>query len=153
QQVVLYLGDGESAYKPMGEADRLAVGNQMDQRDQYFFAVPLGFKLDSNNLHGLASVTGGAVVRLQGDLNVAASQAQFAARLVASLDVPVVKPEKWSLGAEVGESSPTKLPPLRADRTTLVMGKLAKPAAVAVNANVSGLVNGKKVELTFNQPL
>jgi tetratricopeptide (TPR) repeat protein len=152
-QLVLYLGDGESAFKPLAEADRLAVGNKMDLADQYFFAVPLGLKLDANNLHGLAALTGGAVVRVQEDLNVPAHRQEFLTRLKASLDVAVVKPEKWKFGDEVGESYPTKLPPLRADRATLVMGKVAKPGAPAVTATVSGFVNGKEVALNFSQAL
>ncbi len=153
QQVVLYLGDGESAYKEVTEADRLAIGNRMDLADQYFFAVPLGVKLDAHNLHGLSVLTGGAVVRVQEDLAVPPKRAEFLARLTAAMDVPVVKPEKWAFGAEVGESYPTKLPPLRTDRTTLVMGKLAKPGAAAVTATVNGLVNGKKVDLTLSAAL
>jgi tetratricopeptide (TPR) repeat protein len=152
-QVVLYLGDGESAYKPLTEDDRLAVGNRMDVNDQYFFAVPLGIKLDSHNLHGLSVLTGGAVVRVQEDLAVPGKRAEFLARLKAALDVSVVKPEKWAFGDEVGESYPTKLPPLRADRSTLVMGKIAKPLAGAVTATVNGILNGKPVVLNFNQPL
>jgi tetratricopeptide (TPR) repeat protein len=152
-QVVLYLGDGESAYKPMGEADRLALGNRMDRNDQYFFAVPLGLKLDANNLHGLATLTGGAVVRVREDLAVPARRQEFLARLKAALGVPVVKPSEWKFGAEVGESYPTRLPPLRADRATLVMGKVARPAATAVAATVKGAVNGREVELKFEQPL
>ncbi len=152
-QIVLYLGDGESAYKQVTETDRLALGNRMDQQDIYFFAVPLGLKLDAHNLHGLAVLTGGSVVRVQEDLAVPARQAEFLARLKAALDVPVVKPVDWKFGDEVGEVFPTKLPPLRADRTTLVMGKVAKPLAGAVTAAVNGLVNGKPVALNFSQPL
>lgn len=152
-QVVLYLGDGESAFAPVSEADRLALGGGMDVRDTYFFAVPLGVKLDSNNLHGLAALTGGAVVRVQEDLAVAAKRVEFTARLTAALDVPVVKPEKWGFGKEVAEVFPTKLPPLRTDRATLVMGKLADAGAAHVTATVTGLVNGKPVELAFSEPL
>ena len=49
----------------------------MDLKDQYFFAVPLGLKLDSHNLHGLAVGTGGAVVRVQEDLAAPAEAAEF----------------------------------------------------------------------------
>jgi hypothetical protein len=152
-QVVLYLGDGESAFAPVSEADRIALGTAMDLRDAYFFAVPLGYKLDAHNLHGLAALTGGAVVRVQEDLATEGKRAEFATRLTAALDVPVVKPEKWSFGKEVAELYPTKLPPLRADRATLVMGKLADATAANVTATVKGLVNGKEVELTFAEPL
>ncbi|HUR54419.1 MAG TPA: VWA domain-containing protein, partial [Gemmataceae bacterium] len=60
-QMVLFLGDGESTFNPMSEGDRLAIGSQMDLNDVYFFAVPLGVKVNSHNLHGLATVTGGSV--------------------------------------------------------------------------------------------
>jgi len=152
-QVVLYLGDGESAFNPVTEADRLALGNRMDLNDVYFFAVPLGLKLDANNLHGLCMLTGGAVVRVEEDLGIPARQADFINRLKTAMAVPVVKPEKWQFGDEVGESYPTKLPPLRTDRATLVMGKVAKPAAVNLTATVNGLLNGKAVALNFSQPL
>ncbi|HEY1188730.1 MAG TPA: vWA domain-containing protein [Gemmata sp.] len=152
-QVVLYLGDGESAFKRVTEADRIALGNKMDLADVYFFAVPLGLKLDPQNLHGLAALTGGAVVRLQENLSASPGQKEFIGRLKAALDVPVAKPEKWAFGPEVGESYPTKLPPLRTDRPTLVMGRLAKPAATAVTATVRALVNGNPVELKLEQPL
>ena len=154
-QVVLYLGDGESAYKPVTEADRLALGNRMDLNDVYFFAVPLGLKLDAQNLHGLAALTGGSVVRVQEDLTVPTVKRAGVRRPPEdrALDVAVVKPEKWNFGDEVGESYPTKLPPLRTDRSTLVMGKIAKPLAGAVNVNVSGILNGKPIALNFNQPL
>jgi tetratricopeptide (TPR) repeat protein len=152
-QVVLYLGDGESAYRQVTETDRLSVGNHMDLHDIYFFAVPLGIKVNPHNLHGLAVLTGGTVVRVQEDLDVPSKRAEFLARLKAALEVPVVKPTKWKFGDEVGESYPTKLPPLRADRPTLVMGKVAKPAATKVSATVKGLVNGREVALSLEQAL
>lgn len=150
QQVVLYLGDGESAYAPLAEADRLALANKMDQADQFFFAVPLGLKLDAHNLHGLAVGTGGAVIRVQEDLTKKAGD--FMARLMASLDAPVVKPERWAFGPEVGETFPTKLPPLRTDRATLIMGKVAKPGA-NLTATVAGKVNGQRVDLSLSHAM
>ncbi len=152
-QVVLYLGDGESAFKRVTEGDRIALGTKMDRADMYFFAVPLGLKLDPQNLHGLAALTGGAVVRVQEDVALPTGQKEFVTRLKTALDVPVAKPEKWTFGDEVGESYPTKLPPLRADRSTLVMGRIAKPAANTVTATVNAIVNNKPVVLNFSQPL
>jgi tetratricopeptide (TPR) repeat protein len=152
-QVVLYLGDGESAFAPVSEADRLALGNKMDLNDQYFFAVPLGLKLDANNIHGLVALTGGAVVRVQEDLAVPARRAEFVTRLRTALNVPVVKPEKWKFGDEVGEVYPTKIPPLRTDRAALVMGKVTKPLANSVSLTVNGVLNGKPIELALTQPL
>ncbi|AMV22982.1 von Willebrand factor type A domain protein [Gemmata sp. SH-PL17] len=152
-QVVLYLGDGESAFERVSESQRLALGGRMDRDDVGFFAVPLGLKLDAQNLHGLTALTGGAVVRVQEDLSQAPGQKAFVGRLVGALDVAVVKPETWSFGPEVGESYPTKLPPLRADRATLVMGRIARPGATGVSATVNGTVSGKGVVLNLSQAL
>jgi tetratricopeptide (TPR) repeat protein len=154
QQLVLLLGDGESAFKPLTEDDRIAVGHRMDRDDVYFFAVPLGLKVNPQNLHGLAALTGGAVVRVQEDLNSADKRAEFLKRLTAALDAPVVKVEKFKFGDEVGEVYPTRLPPLRADKPTLVIGKLAKPAATAVSLAVTkGFVNSRETTLNLSHAL
>jgi tetratricopeptide (TPR) repeat protein len=152
QQVLLFLGDGESAFNPITEDDRVAIGSQMDNSDVFFFAVPLGLRVHPNNLHGLAALTGGAVVRLQEDLYDSAKRDAFVARLKAALDAPVLKPEKFSFGPEVAEAYPTRLPPLRGDRPTLVVGKLAK-AAAAVSATVGGKVANKPVTVNVSHPL
>ena len=152
QQLVLFLGDGESAFNPVSEGDRVAIGGEMDRNDVFFFAVPLGVKVDPANLHGFAALTGGTVVRIQEDLNNPTKRTEFITRLKTALDVPVLKADKYKFGDEVAELYPTKLPPLRADKPTLVMGKLAK-AAPAVTATVSGKVAGRAVNLTLSQPL
>ena len=96
QQAVLFLGDGESSYNPLTEDDRIALGSRMDRDDICFFAVPLGLKVNSYNLHGLAALTGGTVVRVQEDISNPTQPAEFATRLKAALDVPVVKVEARS---------------------------------------------------------
>src|SRR5581483_1529437 len=65
-QVLLYLGDGESAASPtpLTEAARVELGGRLADRQVGFFAVPLGARVHGQNLHGLAAMTGGAVVRL-----------------------------------------------------------------------------------------
>jgi tetratricopeptide (TPR) repeat protein len=152
-QVVLLLGDGDSNFDPISEADRVAIGSQMDANNQYFFAVPLGVKVNPSNLHGLASLTGGTVVRLQENLADATKREEFLARLKAALDVPVLKADKFAFGAEVAEFYPTRLPPLRTDKPTLVMGKLAKPSE-KVTLNVTGKSSGgKAVNLDLAQDL
>jgi tetratricopeptide (TPR) repeat protein len=152
QQIVLLLGDGESTYDPVAEADRVALGAQMDRDDVYFFAVPLGVKVNPHNLHGLAALTGGAVVRLQEDLAQPARRAAFAARLKAAFDVPVFKADTYRFGDEVAEVFPTKLPPLRSDKPTLVLGKLASPAA-RVTLTASGKSSGRAATLALAQDL
>ncbi|MBY0512633.1 MAG: hypothetical protein K2P78_01825, partial [Gemmataceae bacterium] len=152
QQVILFLGDGDSAFDPLSEADRVALGARLDLRDQQFFAVPLGVKVNPFNLHGFAALTGGTLVRVQEDLANPVGRGQFVARLKAAFDVPVLKADKFQFGPEVAEFYPSKLPPLRADRAALVVGKLAGPAQT-VTLTAKGKVNGLPVNLTLSQPV
>ena len=150
QQLVLLLGDGESSFNPVSEEDRFAIGSRMDVQDAFFFAVPLGVKVNPQNLHGFAAYTGGAVVRLQEDLDNPQKLGEFMTRLTTAIDVPVVKVEKTKFGAEVGEVYPTRLPPLRADSSTLIMGKFTKPAA-GLSLTVKGSIAGRDATLDFSQ--
>lgn len=151
-QMVLFLGDGESAFNPMSEGERVAIGQKLDIDDVYFFAVPLGLKVNPHNLHGLAALTGGSVVRLTDDLANPAKQSEIAHRLKSAFDAPVVKVEKQAFGAEIAEVFPARLPPLRADRATLVMGTMAK-LAPAVTLAVTGKVANRPVKLDLSQNL
>ncbi len=148
QQIILFLGDGESAAstEPITEHVRIELGTKLDQANIAFFAVPLGMKIHSQNLHGLATLTGGAVVRLAEDTSFERGKAEFSTKLLASFAVPVLKPTKATFGAEVAETFPTRLPPLRADRPTLVVGTLASEAP-AVTAKIEGVVDGLPVSV------
>jgi tetratricopeptide (TPR) repeat protein len=152
-QAIVLLGDGESIYRPLSESDRLTLGSRLDAQDILFFAVPLGLKVHAANLHGLAMLTGGAVVRVQEDLRMISKREEFARRLVQALDVPVLKVEKFRFGEEVGDVYPTRLPPLRADRGTLVLGKLARPTAEQVHLHVEGYVARRAVSQDLSIPL
>ena len=67
QAAILLLGDGESAFSPIANAERYQIAQDMIARQVAFFAIPLGAQLNPGNLHGFASSTGGSIVRLQAD--------------------------------------------------------------------------------------
>jgi hypothetical protein len=73
-------------------------------------------------------------------------------KLETAFDVPVVKVEKTKFGDEVAEVFPTKIPPLRTDKSTLVMGKLAK-AAANLTLTVKGVIGNREITLNFNQAI
>lgn len=154
QQVLLYLGDGESAASPtpLNEAARVELGHKLADREVGFFAVPIGAKLNPHNLHGFASLTGGAVVRVMDDLTAVRGKEEAGAKLIAAFDTPVLRVDRTAFGPEVAEVYPTKLPPLRADRPTLVVGTL-KADAPAVTAKVSGRVDGRQVAVDLAERL
>lgn len=154
QQILLFLGDGESAASRgrFTEATRTELGSRLADKDIAFFAVPIGVRLHPQNLHGFATLTGGAVVRIGDDLSTVKARTDAAAALKAAFDVPVLRADKVAFAADVTETYPTRLPPLRADRATLVVGKL-KAAAPTVSVKIEGRANGNKVTLDLSEKL
>ena len=63
QQVILYLGDGESALNPLDEAGRYKLAADLRAQNIAFYAIPMGAPLNGLNIHTLVSGTGGAVMR------------------------------------------------------------------------------------------
>jgi tetratricopeptide (TPR) repeat protein len=141
QQVLLFLGDGMSSYDPLSNADRSALGEDMVKNSVSFFPIPLGPQLDSKNLHGLATSSGGAVVRMLPKDKLADTMK----RLHEAVATPVLYPRNFKLGAEVAEAFPTTLPPLRADAPTLVVGKLNDSKSLTYT--LEGTVAGTEVRL------
>ena len=147
KKVLLFLGDGMSVAGPIDGTDRASLCEEMVRKEVVFYPMPIGPRLDPTNLHGLASGTGGLCLRLlPGDwLN------DFFKRLQTAMDVPVMYPSSISLPKEVTEFYPAKLPPLRSDAPTLVVGKTqGKPV---FEYQVQGRVAGKETTLSFKENL
>jgi tetratricopeptide (TPR) repeat protein len=138
QLVIIYLGDGQSHLQPLSDASRAALARKMADQRIAFFPVPLGRQLDPANLHGLATGTGGKVVRVQVRQEKAA---EAAARLIAAVAQPIFYPAKVQLPAAMELALPTRLPPLRADTPTLVVGKM-KPAPT-LTVTLQGSIDGQ----------
>jgi hypothetical protein len=147
QQVVLFLGDGMSVYNPITPADRTRLCEEMINRGITFYTVPLGPKLDPKNLHGLATRTGGSVVRLLPQDKTA----DTLKRLQEALATPILYPKNFRLNAVVKEAFPTVLPPLRADAPTLVVGRLN--VGEALSYTLEGTVGGEDVRLETSVPI
>src|SRR5262249_45030834 len=64
QRIILYFGDGRSILDPISPSDRNDLCATLVKDHVAFFPVPLGHRPDPENLHGLATVTGGAPIRL-----------------------------------------------------------------------------------------
>jgi len=80
-------------------------------------------------------------VRLQGRDNVT----DLLPRLLEALAAPILYPRDVQLPAEVTESFPNKLPPLRGDTSTLVVGKIK--AGKKFDYRIAGLLVGKKTQV------
>ena len=156
QQVILYLGDGESSLNPLDEAARYKLAADLRAQNIAFYAIPLGAPLNGHNIHTLVSGTGGTVLRTADETDPDPQQVikSLAARFHKALTVPVLEPSKAVLAAEPAEMYPAKLPPLRADSATLVVGRFEKDKVPAnLELTVEGKVVGVAVSTKVTQPM
>lgn len=156
QQVILYLGDGESALNPLDEAARYKLAADLRAQRIAFYAVPVGAPMNPHNLHALVSGTGGAVFRTADEKSTDPAEVikGLAARFHKALAVPVLEPTEVALSAPAAEMYPTKLPPLRADTPTLVVGRFEKGKVPArLDLTVRGTVGGTAATATIAVPM
>jgi tetratricopeptide (TPR) repeat protein len=131
----------------MTNADRARLCEQMVKNEIAFFAIPLGPNLDPQNLHGIASGTGGRVVRVMPSDDLVKATL---GRLEVSLAAPILYPQSFQFKEQVAEFFPTQLPPLRADAPTLILGRLLH-AAKSLSCTVSGTVAGQPVNVSLSE--
>jgi tetratricopeptide (TPR) repeat protein len=148
QRVIVFMGDGMSTNSPLTAAERGRLCDQLVAKEITFLSVPLGRDLDPTNLHGLATGSGGTVVRLQaGD-----QPADLVDQLFKAAAVPVLYPRKFDLPA-AAEYFPVKLPPVRSDAPLLVVGRLKDKKADKLTYTLDGSVVGKDVHATGDAPV
>jgi tetratricopeptide (TPR) repeat protein len=145
RQVIVFLGDGMSIHNPLTAGDRNRLCESMVQKGVSFFPVPLGPHLDPQNLHGLATGTGGLVVRVAAKDDASA----VAKNLHAAIAAPILYPKSFQFNGVVAEAFPTTLPPLRPDSPTLVVGRLQAGDKIA--CTVDGTVAGRPVHTEISE--
>ena len=140
QHVILFLGGGQSIAGPIDAELRASLCRDMTANHIAFYSVPLGGYLDPYNLHGFANYTGGKVVRH----GLGSTPDKWVANVFEALAQPILYDSEIQLPAHVAEVLPAKLPPLRPDVPTLVVGKFAAPAndAARFDYTLTGKVNG-----------
>jgi tetratricopeptide (TPR) repeat protein len=165
RRVVVYLGDGNGIAGPLDTKDRSDLTDSMVKNRIEFFSVPVGKHFDSNNLHGLATGTGGKVVRYlrnedadqapkqpadaKADLD--GSLKKWADDLRAAVAAPVLYPTNMKLPEGVAEAFPTHLPPLRGDVPTLLVGRLDNPEKFGLI--ITGKVGDRDVKVDLEAKL
>jgi hypothetical protein len=73
-------------------------------------------------------------------------------RLLSAISTPVLYPTKFELSEGTLETYPTKLPPMRADNPTLMIGKV-KPDATSFGLTIEGTVAGKPVKVALQDAI
>ena len=143
-RAVVYIGDGMSTARLIahGKFGQLVDSFVAARAPISSFAV--GPRLDNELLGALANHTGGILAVDSDDVTAA----QFGNYLAAAAEAPVVWPKSISLPATLTEVYPKKVPPLRFDRDTVLVG-MGK-AAEAVRVGVKVDIDGKEQELLWN---
>ncbi|MHB1425055.1 MAG: hypothetical protein ACYC3I_17935 [Gemmataceae bacterium] len=153
QHVILFLGGGQSIAGPIDADLRASLCKDMTANQIAFYSVPMGSYLDPYNLHGFANYTGGKVVRH----GLGSTPAKWLANLFEALAQPILYDGEIKLPAKVVDVLPTKLPPLRSDVPTLVVGKFdGEPAKNETHFDytLTGKLDGveTRVEISEKMP-
>ncbi|HEY7158436.1 MAG TPA: vWA domain-containing protein, partial [Gemmataceae bacterium] len=125
QRLIVFLGSGQSIAGPVDGDLRASLCRDMVKNQIAFYSVPLGSHMEPYNLHGFANGTGGKVVRL----SLSHDADKWVKDMLDAAAQPVLYDADIKLPAEVVERYPTKLPPLRPDVPTLLVGKFNKAGA------------------------
>jgi hypothetical protein len=144
-RAIVLLGDGMSIHNPIELADRTKLCETMIKNGIVFYSVPLGRNLDPANLHGFATGTGGSVVRVLPKDSLGTTVANLREAIAA----PIFYPKSCQFNAEVVESFPTVLPPLRGDSATLVVGRMK--AEQPITYTIEGTSGGRDARLTATE--
>lgn len=140
-RAVLYLGDGMSKANFLATAEFGALVEKLVSKQVPVHSYAIGPQRDVHLLAALANHTGGMVFVDMQEPNAGQKAGVALARFASQ---PVLWPTETSLPASVKEHYPQRLPPLRADRDTILIGVWEgdQPQTIAVQGNVQG----KKVQ-------
>lgn len=156
ERVVLYLGDGMSTANLMGTSSAKQLMKNLRDNRIAVSSYAIGPQRDNQLLAVLANQTGGNVYvdepMTQAEPGVSASRAsqenlrrgERIGRILADwTHAQVAWPESSSTSVAIEASYPESLPPLRSDRDSIVVGRMAKGAS---NLNVAATIGGQPVE-------
>jgi hypothetical protein len=150
QRVLVFIGDGMSTHNRLSAADRAQTVSEMVKNEIAFFPIPLGPALDPENIHGIASGTGGKVIRVMPSDDLVGDAM---GPLMAAISAPILYPKSFQMPKDqVAEFFPTEMPPLRTDGSTLVMGRFTQPGQTLAY-NVQGTVAGQPVTVSMTEPV
>lgn len=132
-RVLVYFGDGLSRANLLSSEKIAQLTAALYENRIPVNAFLVGVQRDVGLIASFATHTGGRVIVDSPELDVKAVAAELAKAVRASLEYP--QEARWSNG--VAEVYPRRLPPLRSDRDTVVIGRLAEPAPVELVAKFS----------------
>ena len=145
-RTVLYIGDGFSTAKLIESQAMVKLLSELRTSAMPVNSFAVGPRLDLILLGTLAQHTGGLIVvdepQLVADRDASSNQLSVVARDLAKAAIaPVFYPESLETVPEIPDLYPVKLPPVRFDRETVLLGKDLLTSQVQVK--LGGTLNGQ----------
>jgi tetratricopeptide (TPR) repeat protein len=142
-QSVVYIGDGMSTARLIPNSEMQQLVDRLVAAQVPVTSYAVGPRVDALLLGALANHTGG-VMAVDND-NLTAQQ--VGAFLAAAAQAPVVWPTQVKLPAQLGEIYPNRLPPLRFDRDTILIGRAMQAPGGTIEASAS--INGQRQAMSW----
>ncbi len=145
-RVIVYIGDGRSAAKLLGTEAFAKLTQQLADARIPVNSYIIGARIDRQLPGALAVQTGGTVITDTDALGAAEAGRQLA----AATTVAVAWPTAAVFPADILEVLPKRVPPMRADRETVLLGtfKGKGPYNVQITADVAGKPEKMDVAVT-----
>ncbi len=144
-RAAIYIGDGRSAAHLLMPDEFEKLATQLADARIPVSSYVIGVRTDPQLLGALAAQTGGTLEFASDTL----AAAEAGKRLAAAADAPVLWPSKVTWSAEVAEVLPKRLPPLRGDRETVVLGTMKTKQAGNVEVALDGPAGADKVSVAL----
>lgn len=144
-RVVLYIGDGMSTARFLELDDYRKLNNTLADLHLPVSSFAVGPRLDTQLLASLANQTGGVLV-VDGESIDAKQAGTF---LATAARAAVAWPRSVAWPQALAEVYPRRMPPLRSDRDTVVVGKAAAKLEGALKIAFTADAAGKPVNLEW----
>ncbi len=146
QRTIVYIGDGQNRSHLLTADEHRQLIDEMVKRQVTISSLAIGPVVDVANLAALANNTGGILLSRE---EIEESTQAIGRLLGSSVSLPVVWPTSVEAPKALATFFPSKLPPLRLDRDSVIVGQ-SQAAAEAGKFIVRGTSAGKNVELSWN---
>ena len=140
---IAYIGDGMSTARLIPNSRMQQLVDRLVSEQISVDSYAIGPRLDNLLLGALANHTGGMLMVDTENWN-----AKQAGMLLATcVKEPVLWPQQVSLPASMAEVYPRRLPPLRFDRDTILIGRGKQPPSGKVEVTTES--NGQKTQMSW----
>ena len=139
-RAAVYIGDGRSTANLLGAVEFAKLATKLADARIPFNSFAIGMRPDPQLLGSLAVQSGGNMIAD----NVLLKGEDGGRQLAAAADAPVFWPTSVVWPAGMSEVYPKRLPPLRADRETIVIGTLKGKEPLKVELTAAGPAGSEK---------